>query len=417
MRRPGTLLRGSIVARPPRGRVSVPIHADALSMAASLTLLPPVPAARALSPEVLARLERRLRGDEERLILRMAAETGYMPGECQSLLAASRRFLHHLRALPELHASLVAAETDRYAALTGRSARVELAPWGTCLVCIPASAPAPLGLALPLALVAGGNRVAVAASAGARGTALGLAAMVAEEVGGVALWGGRVRDAAAGLLATGSIDLVYFAGTASPYASLAADCARAGVELIFEGDTTGIAVLDTLDPETWKPVVDALVSAKTCFQGRLAAAPSAIAVPRGLAGEFEAAWARSIRGLHPDRAPRLVREASLDRALEADMAGPIAHLVEYDDWDVLAVELGRARRRLQLSLFSPSDEKVRRMMGATRFARYSVNQSPVERDPVLPWGQYGLSGHADVVDLYRKGLRRIAVERGTLLSH
>lgn len=417
MSRPSTLPLGSIeVRRPTRAVQAVPILGDALGMAAALAQLAPVPPARAISADALGRIERRLRGDEERLILRMGEETGYQAGECQRLLAACRRFLRHLPALPGLHAALAADESERYAALAGGGARIELAPWGTCLVCIPSAAPAPLALTVPLALVAAGNRVAVAASDGSRSTALGLAAMVAEEIGGVSLWSGRVRDALAGLLATGALDLVYFLGGAAPYASVAGACARAGVELVYEGEAGSLAVLDDLDPASWKPVIDSLVGAKASYRGRMASAPRAIAVPRALASAFEAAWRRAARGLREENELRLVRGTSLGRALDGDRAGPGAHLLEYDDWDGLARELGAVRRRLQLSLFSPSEEKVRRMIGATRFARYSVNQGPIDQDPLLPRGSYGLGGHADVLDLYRKGLRRVVVERGALLS-
>jgi acyl-CoA reductase-like NAD-dependent aldehyde dehydrogenase len=397
---------------PPRS--SGPIYTDLDELVRALGSTGPEAAPPALHPDALDRLDHRLRAEEERLRLRMSEETGYTPGDAQALLDEARRFLRSVRELPELHRALTALETERYAALTGADARIELAPWGTCLVCTPSNAPAPLALAVPLALAAAGNRVVVTAAPGARNTALGLAELVAGEIGGVFLWGGHVRPAVFGLLAAGALDLVYFVGGTAHYPQLAAECARAGAELIYEGEGAGVAVLDELDPAGWKPVVDALVAAKSAFLARMRSAPCAIAVPRALSRDFDVAWARSARSL--PAAPRLVRGASLAQSVERDLFRPIAYLVEYDDWDALARELAGVRHRLQLSIFSASDERIQRMVRATRFARYCINQCPIAQDPLLPGGNYGLSGSADVLDFYRKGLRRIILERGTLLA-
>lgn len=352
---------------------------------------------------LLARLARRLEDEQPHLERLMMAETGYSRAECGELLRAAHRFATGLDDLMTLHRALAAAETEAYVDVADDpGVRIELRPWGRCLVCTPANAPAPLALVLPLALVAAGNQVVLAPSGKARGTALRLGRLVAETVGGVVLWDGRVRDAIAALM--GDIDLVYYLGGSSAFPDLAAGCARAGVELIYEGEGNGVAVIDQGMPLA--AAVPALIAAKNAFGGRMCSAPNAIAVPRGQAAAFTAAWHRHAA------APPLTPAASLAAAVERELFRPEAFLVEYADWRALGRELAAVRHRLQLSIFSRDEARIEELVAATRFARYTVNRCPIDQDPVLPWGGYGRSGRADVLDFYRKGLRRVVVERG-----
>lgn len=355
--------------------------------------------------DLLARLARRLVAEQPHIERLMVAETGYTRAECAELLGAAHRFAAGLDDLMTLHRALAAAESEAYAEVADApGAHIELRPWGRCLVCTPANAPAPLALALPLALVAAGNQVVLAPSGKARGTALRLGRMVAETVGGVVLWDGRVRDAVTAL--TGDIDLVYYLGGSSAFPDLAATCARAGVELIYEGEGNGVAVID--DGFAFADAAAALIAAKNAFAGRMCSAPNAIAVPRGTAAAFTAAWHRS------GPAPPLTAIEPLAAAVERELFRPEAFLVEYADWASLGRELASVRHRLQLSIFSHDEARIERLIADTRFARYTVNRCPIDQDPLLPWGGYGRSGRADVLDFYRKGLRRVIVERGAL---
>ena len=355
---------------------------------------------------LLARLARRLEAEQPHLERLMMAETGYTRAECAELLHAAHRFASGLDELMTLHRALAAAESEGYSDISeDPGANIELRPWGRCLICTPANAPAPLALILPLALVAAGNQVVLAPSGKARGTALRLGRLVAETVGGVVLWDGRVRDAVSGLM--GDIDLVYYLGGSSAFPDLAATCARAGVELIYEGEGNGVAVIDQGMPLA--AAVPSLVAAKTAFAGRMCSAPNAIAVPRGAAADFTAAWHRQ------PGAPALMPAASLAAAVERELFRPEAFLVEYADWGGLARELAAVRHRLQLSIYSRDERRIDQLVAATRFARYVVNRCPIDQDPLLPWGGYGRSGRADVLDFYRKGLRRVVVERGSSL--
>ncbi len=354
---------------------------------------------------LLARLARRLDAEEPHLERLMMAETGYTRAECAELLRAAHRFATGLDDLMTLHRALAGAESEAYRDVADDpEVQIELRPWGRCLVCTPANAPAPLALALPLALVAAGNQVVLAPSGKARGTALRLGRLVAETVGGVVLWDGRVRDAVDALL--GDIDLVYYLGGSSAFPDLAASCARGGVELIYEGEGNGVAVID--EGFDFPAAVPSLIAAKNAFGGRMCSAPNAIAVPRGRAAAFTAAWHRHAA------APPLTPIGSLAAAVERELFRPEAFLVEYGDWGALGRELAAVRHRLQLSIFSRDEARIERLVAATRFARYAVNRCPIDQDPLLPWGGYGRSGRADVLDFYRKGLRRVIVERGAL---
>ncbi|HEU5059262.1 MAG TPA: aldehyde dehydrogenase family protein [Kofleriaceae bacterium] len=377
-----------------------PLVIDPAELRRALSDLEPGAAPRL---HLLARLARRLEQEQPHLERLMMAETGYTRGECAALLDAAYRFATGLDELMTLHRALAAAESEGYADITeDPGAEIELRPWGRCLICTPANAPAPLALALPLALVAAGNQVVLAPSGKARGTALRLGRLVAETVGGVVLWDGRVRDAITALI--GDIDLVYYLGGSSAFPELAATCARAGVELLYEGEGNGVAVVDRGMPLA--AAIPPLVAAKTAFGGRMCSAPNAIAVPRGTAGEFAAAWRR-----HPG-APALTPADSLAGAVERELFRPEAFLVEFADWGALARDLAAVRHRLQLSIFSRDERRIEELIAATRFARYAVNRCPIDQDPLLPWGGYGRSGRADVLDFYRKGLRRVIVERG-----
>jgi hypothetical protein len=167
-----------------------------------------------------------------------------------------------------------------------------------------------------------------------------------------------------------------------------------------------VAVID--EGFDFPAAVPSLIAAKNAFRGRMCSAPNAIAIPRGTAAAFTAAWHRHAA------APPLTPIGSLAAAVERELFRPEAFLVEYGDWGALGRELAAVRHRLQLSIFSRDEARIERLVAATRFARYAVNRCPIDQDPLLPWGGYGRSGRADVLDFYRKGLRSVIVERGEL---
>lgn len=371
----------------------------------------------------------------------MARETGYRDEECRELMDATRRFIDGLPDLVRLHQSLAKTENDLYRALSPE-AELRYEPWGRCLVCTPANAPAPLALALPLSLAAAGNRVAVAFSGKAIESASALARIVSERVGGITLWGGRVRDAVETLTASRAVDLVYFLGGSSYFPKLAAQCASAGIELVYEGEGNSVALLHEDARGDLATVARQLVASKQAFGGRMCSSPNAIAVPRPLlrelmaefrraasevGGEPIAGWispqirayldelvarggARVDGSIDDARGPLLVEGPDLRAALERELFCPLAFVVPYDDWDAVVREIGAVPHRLQLTVYSADVARTRRLARETSFARYCTNMNPIAQDPLLPWGNYGVSGRADVLDFYRKGLRRAILE-------
>lgn len=368
-----------------------------------------------------------------------AEETGYAPEDCEALWQAVEGFLDGLNTLIATRVEAAARETAQ-AAQWFPGAEIRYEPWGRVLVCLPANAPVPLAVIIPLALLAGGNAVVVAASGKARRTALSLAEVVAKFAEGrIAVFDGRVRDAVTALTEESTlIDTLYFMGGSGHYPEIAATCARAGVHLIYEGEGRGVAVIDeTLSREELQRAAELILSSKRFCNGQMCSAPNVIAVARSAMADFQAYYsqlAREMRFPAPVREftapavwekiearlsntemrefrhPFLVPTTEFAEAMRSELFCPVAYVTPFDDFSRLVSEIGGQRYRLQVSLFTTNQERQNALLRATRFARYCYWMVPSDQHPLLPWGNYGLSGHSDVLDFYSKGLRRVIIE-------
>jgi acyl-CoA reductase-like NAD-dependent aldehyde dehydrogenase len=369
------------------------------------------------------------------------AETGYAADDAKALWSASFKFLEDLQTLEALRCTLLEAETRALERQKARAA-VKDRPWGRVLVCLPANAPAPLAIVVPFALLAAGNAVIVAASAHTRTVAVELASLVQQLAPDrVLIWGGSVRVASSALLKARLVDAVYYMGSSAHYSQLAAECAQAGVHLLFEGEGNGVAILDeSLDPAEVASAASCLLAAKTSFHGRMCSAPNVVLVSRKIASDFRREYAQAARvarhlpplrevtasstllyieqlvakgataSAGPEAATLLLEGVPLEEALSRELFCPALVMVEFDDWQSMLTQLEPVRHRLQASLFSKSSSRLDELVERTHFARYMLNRRPTDQDPSLPWGNYGASGHSDVKNYLAKGFRRVLIE-------
>jgi len=241
------------------------------------------------------------------------------------------------------------------------------------------------------------------------------------------------------------VEAIYYMGSSGYFPALAARCADAGVKLLYEGEGNSVAVVDEHNSrDEAQQAADRLFAAKTRWAGRMCSAPNLIAVHRARLDAFTERYEQHCRaaplavdlasltsdvvqvalGAHlaagaptippidrvGPRTPFLVRVADLRLALRRELFCPVAFLLPFDDWTTLLAELRGVEHRLQVTLFSQDGARAAHLVRSTRFARYCFNRDPVEQDPLLPWGNYGASGHSEVVDFFNKGLERAIVE-------
>jgi len=374
----------------------------------------------------------------------LARATGYRPDHAQRLWEDMIEFLC---AAPNLAARL----GDRtFAALGGSRESVSLRrePWGRCLLCLPANAPVPLAVVLPLMFAAAGNTVIVAASDATRHFALDLAEVVrARFPDRILLWGGGVRVALSTLLGAGTLDLLYFMGGSGPHAALAAAAAGSGTTLIYEGQGNGVLIAgpDLTQAHDIRRVADIVVASKVFCNGEMCSAPNAVAVPVAHLEAYASALRTAVQELDqrpmvPARTTQLLQELqgkgvafpqvplddfgqgpvffttrSMAVALDRELFAPAAYLVPYEELGLLAAQIAQRRYNLQLSVMTRDPTVFSRLVARTRHARYCWNLQPTDQDPRLPWGSYGASGHSPLEDYAGKALRLVIVESGNAL--
>jgi len=415
---------------------------DAAGLAHAVSSLP-LHEPAGVTPDDLAHLRAALCRSSGDIMAAFRADTGYTRDDANELWDATLRFVDRL---PALRSAAIEVARVESGTLASPGATLVRRPLGRILVCLPANAPLPLAVAVPLALLAGGNSVVIAASRAGRRTSLLVGRFLRDLAPrNVVLWEGRVRDVVEHLTEGRQVEAVYYMGSSGYFPTLAARCASAGVKLLYEGEGNSVAVVDEHNSrDDARQAADQLFAAKTRWAGRMCSAPNVIAVHTSRLDAFSEWYAQhchaaplavDLASLASDavqvelsahlaagtptippvdrlcpRTPFLVRAVDLRLSLRRELFCPVAFLLPFDDWTALLSELRGVEHRLQVTLFSQDGDRAAQLVRSTRFARYCLNRDPVEQDPLLPWGNYGASGHSEVVDFFNKGLERAIVE-------
>ncbi len=376
----------------------------------------------------------------------IVSQSGFRSDDVRLLWDAADRFLVGLPSLVDFHRQLSEFENrSGPQGLWNYSTRLE--PWGTILVCLPANAVIPLGIILPAALAASGNQLVFAVSSGAREAGLFILETIQTAVSErIHCWKGGVREAVDGLAGVEpAVDALYYMGSSKQFAKITETCAKSGVTLIYEGEGRGVAIVDdALSPDDLLYAIRQILDAKAFCLGRMCSAPDVVLVPdtlfdvfvetyfneclaRPLGGRpeivLDAAALETVRRLDSalgKAIPELDSEreahpffwiANLDDALNAtELFCPGVILVSVSDIESCFRAVSRLRFRLQITLFARGATRLNDLICRTHFARYCSWMNPVNQDAMLPWGNYGCSGNSDVLDFYRKGLRRVLIE-------
>jgi acyl-CoA reductase-like NAD-dependent aldehyde dehydrogenase len=375
----------------------------------------------------------------------MQFECGYTQSDCLLLFEDTIKYIIALPSLMEL--SKLSIETqNNFMNSLGYCGQLRQQSWGKTLVVLPSNAPWPLGVIIPLSLSASGNSVEVLASRKIQ-RSVQLAMNVFDQLSlRIEYNPVSPRDILDIYISEREFDMCYFIGSSQSHEEIARKCAKHGVSLIFEGEGNSSAVVTAACKEKSLTEVASILSEACRFGfGRMCTKPTAVFVHSRIIEEFCFALdvARSRTSL-PVAAKSLFDVSDLDRlfrldticgvsiqhqleskspvfaltsnwtcALEKELYGPGMIISSYEDYDELLAFLKTRPHKLQLSFFGDHCE-FKKAETQTGFARYCLNMQPIDQDPRLPWGCYGLSGSSTVLDFYQKGLRTKILESSSI---
>ena len=383
---------------------------------------------------------------EDDAIRLTAHEARYREEEVKQLWKEARRFLEGLPSLVSFHARL--SEYENKEAPNGAwSRKIQLVPWGVMLVVLPANAIVPLSVIIPAALIAGGNRVVVAVSSAGRKSGVFILNAISKVLGdSMLVWEESVRTAIASFVDDEAlVDALYYIGSSKHFAEIARLCAASGVTLLYEGEGRSLAVIDDLLPnDDLRRAAQMLAQAKVFCRGCMCSAPNVALIPNSIFDAFNEIYHKvceklgrvptSETYLSPSQLETIARQdvrfgahkppqrlnrvptlfywnANLQEAFDLpELFCPGLVLARAPDLDACLQAVAAQRFRLQVALYSRRPEILEKLIKTSCFARYCLQISPVAQDSLMPWGNYGYSGYSDVVDFYRKGLRRIIIE-------
>lgn len=337
-----------------------------------------------------------------------------------------------------------AAEDWRIDDMPGVSMRQ--APWGKCIIALPANAVLPLAVILPCAFLEAGNELVVSAPRNGHRT-MAIVDQCMQAAGYPFAWfSGGTRQLVDHCIGTASVDCLYYVGSSSALPDLAARCAAVGIELIYEGEGRGaMVVAGDLAPEQVRAAAIAVVEAKDAWNGQMCSAPDTIFVHQTVADSFRSAFeeeskrrrraaradvmtekARAFvsqmadKGGRPSpldgltgamQSPTLLwveMPSGIDSAIE--LFGPVAMACEFADPEDVIRQVNLSRFGLQLSIFTLNTELAKSFIQRVSVARVCVNMLPVNQNPSYPWGAYGRSGRSEVCTFSEKAYRKTVVE-------
>jgi len=387
----------------------------------------------------LTQLLGRLQGQRAELIADVVSDCGYVTSDAATLVDAIQGFVEYLPTLLEVTQGQLQFENETLRRVSP-AARIALRPWGRVLFVCPSNAPAPLATIVPASLALAGNHVTIVSPSAIRASVTRCVGLLPTEYS-VQLWPGRAADAVS-QIARNNYDMVYYTGSSRFFPDISSLCARSGTHLIYEGEGRGVAIISKEAGETdLHRSANALTEALRYCNGKMCSKPTAVAVPAELETSFLELFVRVAREsklprsaeallghtlarfikegldagdfealtLMHDDVPYLLRARDFATAIGAEMFGPALTVFTYETIEALRASLASHRYKLQLSWFGPRGDLLA-TADTAGVARVCANVQPSSQNPSLPWGGYGLSGTSDVLDFYRKGLRRVLCE-------
>lgn len=382
-----------------------------------------------------------------------AVDSGFSSKDVNSLWYAAEQFVDKLADIAYFNHQLTDYENQLGINLGSWKHSLRLCPWGDILVTIPSNAVIPLSIILPIALIASNNRITVVVSSITRKSGHYILESLKEVFpNSLVIYQGSVREAIQELIVPNShIDCLYYIGSSAAYKDIASRCAENGVALIYEGEGRSIALIDeNMERLELTTIAKNIIKAKVFCNGCMCSAPNVGLIPsssfdyfkdtfRQLCLEYAKQHSQNkklsenqIRRIkdcdssigsssriacHFDLSESLpfFWESEHKRALEVkELFSPGIILAEYPDFKEIVETIRSQKFRLQVSFFTHSETHFNNLLENTGFARYCVNMNPALQDPLFPWGNYGLSGYSDVIDFYRKGMRRVIIENSSI---
>lgn len=385
--------------------------------------------------------------NESQITESLVGELQYTTEDSKELVYAIYRFLSNFPQMVTKTAQLFHSEQQKNKA-NGFHSRIQLNYIGKILVVIPSNAPSPLALILPIALIASGNTVVVVSNKKARNTSKLLFDQLPNEFKEKCTWSNEsVRSTIAYCLETEGIDCLYYIGSSEYYMDIAAKCARNGVTLIYEGEGRGVTIFDSqISERKLKKAVDHILQALCFCNGQMCSKPALNLVPANIQEKFlqifnervneytclsleellsEASYKdicaklnlRKIQQLSPNieqtKQPKLFRTYDPKFAIDREYFGPVSFVYFYNGEQEALNIVNKNKYKLQISIYSNNQNFIDSIIDRTNVARYCINMNPVFQDPIVPWGNYGLSGNSVVETFFDKGLRKCILEEGS----
>lgn len=372
------------------------------------------------------------------LLSMFVRETGYAYGDCVVLWSAIDRFFAGIQQAMS-HAEHLALYESKHYGSVRRGSRISFIPRGRVLCVIPGNAAIPLAAIIPAAMVAAGNLAIVGISSRARDSGIGLATEVGRHCAdGLVLWSGSIRALVGSCIRHRAVDCLYFVGSSSHYPEMARECAAAGVDLLFEGEGNGVALIDHPIPEPdLLAAVRLILKSKQFCNGQMCSAPNVVLVHedvleharslyRSHSEQFQlgrsigqivgedrlvtllkgTALAEERTSVARERTPIWADGMPFESAVSTETACPLVYACTYKDSTGVAALMRKTKYRLQLSVFGSPQRLSKTIIQSAPQARVTFNMCPTSQDPLLPWGNYGGSGVSPVVDFVMKGLVR-----------
>ena len=333
----------------------------------------------------------------------------YSHHEHELLWDETIRYLENLPALMDLHTKLTHEENQLYQKLNPNF-ELQLKPYGRVFISIPSNAPLPLAIVLPLSFCLSGNSVYVTGSSKIQPIITYLFQIIASYFPNqIALWCGKTAELLDHLCETKAVDLIYFMGASSYYTEIAQKAARAGAHLIYEGEGRCAYAIDPrLDTPALKTAVSYIAASKQSFAGHMCSAPNSIVCSH----EQKDYICKRLKEISP--AIKIHPDADGNAIYDNEWFSFDCYIQSHDTRESIKAAIQKNPYGLQLAVFSDDDLFMQTLKDETHFARYCFNMTPIEQDSLMPWGNFSLSGNSDVLDFYRKGLRRIWIETSTL---
>lgn len=379
-----------------------------------------------------------LKKQKSNLIKIAQEETCYDLKDLELLFSETILYIESLPSIIDLHKSTLAFENENLKKISNE-AKILLEPFGKCLLTIPANAPLPLAIIVPLSFVLAGNEVIVSASSKVKKITELCVLILKNHFDKIKIFIEGTRSAIDTLVDSALIDMIYFTGSSSLLPDLSQRCQKSYIHMIFEGEGNSLAVLDTkLDKVLLEKCAKDIIESCRFSLGRMCSKPTIIYVPEENMEKFcfeinkeiknsvlsirleEAFDSKTYERLNQlsqlengngnlniikaENIPLITIGDYQEHEVAQEIYGPGMIVIPYSANDDIFERIKKHRHKLQFSIYtSDLKYKIEKHSG---YARYNINRLPIAQDARMPWGCFGASGISDTVDFYRKGLKR-----------